>query len=213
MVRSENERLASKGNFGFYERVGSVHSNEDEERVMSNTFDPRSGPQGPAAPTAAAYPEQGYRAPPAGPWGTSAAAFQAAYAPAAAVPQAASNSIYGDGAGEYLRMERGRYGAWAHVAVGFLYQVGLIGSIVGFPAAFIAALVTNDAGTIGLIAMISGGLFGAVGAYFTFRDRWKCIEAFSSRFCIGLMNISILYVPLIAFVYANVRGIQKLAGK
>jgi len=27
------------------------------------------------------------------------------------------------------------------------------------------------------------------------------------------MNISLLYVPLIAFVYANVRGIQKLFGK
>ena len=44
-------------------------------------------------------------------------------------------------------------------------------------------------------------------------SRWRVNEAFSSRFCAGLMNLSPMYVPLISLVYANVRGIQKLFGK
>ena len=77
-------------------------------------------PQQPSASVGPTYPEQGYRAPPGGPWGVPAERFQAAYAPAVPAAQAAaSNSIYGDSAGEYLRMERGRYGAWPHVVIGF----------------------------------------------------------------------------------------------
>jgi hypothetical protein len=126
-------------------------------------------------------------------------------------PQAASN--YGDAAGEYLRMNRGRYSAWPYVVIAFLGQAALVGAI---PAVFLgaaahAARAPRDAAT--LISLTAMAVCGLPVAYFVFRDRWKCNEAFSSRFCVGLMNISILFVPIISLVYANVRGIQKLAGK
>jgi hypothetical protein len=46
-----------------------------------------------------------------------------------------------------------------------------------------------------------------------YADRWSCIEAFSSRSCSGVANLSFFYVPVIAFVYANYRGLKKLRGR
>jgi len=108
----------------------------------------------------------------------------------------------GDRAGEHLGMERGKYGAWLYVVLAFLLEVVVLGAL---PAAGLR-YISEDFGTY------AGGAMGLVAAYFIFRNRWRCIEAFSSRFCSGLMNLSILYVPLVAFVYANIRGIKKVSG-
>jgi len=54
-------------------------------------------------------------------------------------------------------------------------------------------------------AVVSAFIAGLV-----FSDRWRCIEATSSRYCSGVMNASILYVPIIAAAYALLRGAQKL---
>lgn len=137
------------------------------------------------------------------------------YAPPGAVaPQ--PQSAYGDRAGEHLRMKRGRFRATVYVFFAFLMQIAVVAGIFALGAGIIGAVASFDDDVTGMITLAAGST-GAVGggvlAYFVFRDRWKCIEAFSSRFCSGLMNLSILYVPFVALVYANVRGIQKLSGK
>jgi hypothetical protein len=129
-------------------------------------------------------------------------------------PQQAS--LFGDAAGEHLSMKRGRYRATVYVVFAFLIQIGIVTGIFALMAAFVAgAGQFNDDATavVTLGASGTGFLGGLALAYFVFRDRWKCIEAFSSRFCSGLMNLSLLYVPWVAFVYANVRGVQKLSGR
>lgn len=134
--------------------------------------------------------------------------------PGAFAPQA--QSAYGDRAGEHLRMKRGRFRATVYVFFAFLLEIALVGGIFALSAGIVGAVANLDDDVTGMITLAAGGS-GAVGggvlAYFVFRDRWKCIEAFSSRFCSGLMNLSIMYVPIVAFVYANVRGIQKLQGR
>jgi hypothetical protein len=110
----------------------------------------------------------------------------------------------GDAAGEHLQMRRGRYDAWLHVILGFAMQVGAIALLLGA----LGSLVLPQQ-----VAFIIGAAIGLPIAIVVFRDRWRCIEAFASRFCAGLANISILYVPAIALVYANVRAVQKLSGR
>lgn len=134
--------------------------------------------------------------------------------PGASAPQA--QSMYGDRAGEHLNMKRGRYRATVYVYFAFVMQMALVAGIFALAGGIIAAVANLDDDVTGMITLAAGST-GAVGggvlAYFVFRDRWKCIEAFSSRFCSGLMNLSLMYVPFVALVYANVRGIQKLSGK
>jgi hypothetical protein len=148
------------------------------------------------------YPQQGY------PQQQAYAAPVQVYATAPAVA-----SAYGDAASEHLTMKRGRYSAWIYVGFAFVFQIMILGSIPGSvlgALANVAGIVPQVAWMIGLAA---GLIIGVGGAYLTFRDRWRVNEAFSSRFCAGLMNLSLMYVPIIALVYANVRGIQKLFGK
>jgi hypothetical protein len=110
-------------------------------------------------------------------------------------------------------MKRGRFSAWPYVVLAFLGQIAMCGLI----PALLIGLILNVAGVrddvMGVLVLLIGGGAGIGGAYLTYRDRWRCNEAFSSRFCSGLMNLSLLYVPAIAFVYGNVRGVQKLFGK
>jgi hypothetical protein len=125
-------------------------------------------------------------------------------------------SAYGDRAGEHLRMKRGRFGATVYVFFAFLMQMAIVAGFFALIGGIVAAVANLDDDVTGMITLglgATGAVGGGVLAYFVFRDRWKCIEAFSSRFCSGLMNLSIMYVPFIALVYANVRGIQKLSGK
>jgi hypothetical protein len=164
--------------------------------------------QGPAQPWGP--PQPGY-GPPVAPQNPYAAPYAQ---PGMALPQQASP--YGDSAGEHLNMQRGRYRATIYVVFAFLMQIGIVTGIFALGAGLITAVAgLNDDATavIALGAAGTGFLGGVALAYFVFRDRWKCIEAFSSRFCSGLMNLSLLYVPVVALVYANVRGVQKLSGK
>jgi hypothetical protein len=113
-------------------------------------------------------------------------------------------------------MQRGAYSAWVYVALAFMMQIALLGSLLAVPGAIAASVAVDDQDTANIVLMVAlgaGAIAGAVGAYFTFRDRWSCIEAFSSRFCAGIVNLSLLYVPVVALVYANVRGVQKIFGK
>lgn len=131
-------------------------------------------------------------------------------------PSAQPKSVYGDRAGEHLTMKRGRFGATVYVFFAFLMEIGIVAGIFALSAAIVGAVANLDDDVTGMLTLAAGGtgaLGGGVLAYFVFRDRWKCIEAFSSRFCSGLMNLSLMYVPFVALVYANVRGIQKLSGK
>ena len=112
----------------------------------------------------------------------------------------------GDSAGEHHTMERGRYNAFTYVAVAFAFEAVMFAAVPYWVLGALLRPMTSD-------WRISGGAALAIGvvlAWRVFSDRWRCIEAFSSRFCSGLANLSILYVPFVAFVYANVRGIMKL---
>ena len=123
----------------------------------------------------------------------------------------------GDRAGEPRHLERGRYSAWAYVVVAFIYQVLFVGGTLGLllGAGVGAAIhpVSSDPDTVAGGIYLTAAIVGLAGAWLVYRDRWHCIEAFSSRFCSGLMNLSIIYVPVVAFVYANVRGVNKLRGR
>jgi hypothetical protein len=179
--------------------------------------------QGYGPPTAQAYgpPAQGGYGPPAqGAYGPPPAQGYAqpqgyaAPAPAQVYATASAEaSLYGDAANEHLTMKRGRYSAWVYVGFAFCFQIGLLGFIPGIVAVVAADAVGILGGPSAIIGLIVALIVGVGGAYLTFRDRWRVNEAFSSRFCAGLMNLSLMYVPIIALVYANVRGIQKLFGK
>ena len=124
---------------------------------------------------------------------------------------------YGDRAGEFYRISRGQYHAGLYVGIGFI----LVGAVFWVPLhyATLALLeskvpflladryeynqTVQELGTCA--AVVSAFIAGLV-----FSDRWRCIEATSSRYCSGVMNASILYVPIIAAAYALLRGAQKL---
>lgn len=117
--------------------------------------------------------------------------------------------VVGDSMGEQHHISRGNYDAWMHVVIAFLYEIALVGGLVflllrsiGAATAFGQTPTLAIAGAIGLVVSIV-----------VFANRWRCIEAFSSRFCSGLANLSMIYVPFVAFIYANVRGVQKLRGR
>jgi len=119
---------------------------------------------------------------------------------------------WGDRAGEHRRMARGHYDAWVHVIIAFAIQLLAIGALVGGGAAALVSLALGHA-RVEIVLVTVGGAAGAIGAWLVFRDRWRCIEAFASRFCSGMMNLSILYVPAVALLYANYRAIRKLRGR
>lgn len=130
------------------------------------------------------------------------ASFDAARVRSAAAPAPAPP--VGDREREHLAMRRGRYSAWIHVVLAYVLQSVLLGAIVadGLRYALHEGHDSDIATGIGLFT-------GAVLAWFVFRDRWRCIEAHASRYCSGLLNLSALYVPLIALVYASIRGVGK----
>ena len=133
---------------------------------------------------------------------------------------AGSGGDRGDKAGEHLDMQRGRYGAGMYVFVAFVYEVVLIGLPVFLVLNFAVGrimLAAYEAGhypphILTWVPWIAGVTFGLPIAWLVFHDRWKTIEAFSSRYCSGVANLSLLYVPVVALVYANVRGVKKLGG-
>jgi hypothetical protein len=136
---------------------------------------------------------------------------------AAALPkdgQGSERPLIGDRAGEHQYMNRGSYNAWAHVVIGFIYVLALYFSIF---LGIVMAIQNPAAGqklTDGMV--ISLAVCGALAlalSIATFWNRWRVNEAFSSRFCSGCANLSIIYVPFISGIYALVRGIKKFWGK
>jgi hypothetical protein len=122
----------------------------------------------------------------------------------------------GDREGEHLHMERGRYDAWAYTVIAFVGQILFLGATAGLLIGKTVAWAVGgvaDAESARTAMYVTAGIVGLVGAWGSFRDRWRVNEAFASRFCSGLANLSMLYVPIVAWVYANVRVIQKLRGR
>ena len=126
--------------------------------------------------------------------------------PAVSKPVASKPAVarFGDLAGEHLAMRRGRYSAWSYVVVAYLFESVLLGIPVVRLSYALYPFASDD-----MTPAWIGLLCGAVLAWFVFRDRWRCIEAYASRFCSGLVRLSALYVPLIALIYANIRGLAK----
>jgi hypothetical protein len=112
--------------------------------------------------------------------------------------------LYGDAGGEYMEMDRGRYSATGYVWIAFALEIFVLGAL---PSFLLSRFIP------GTHAAVIGFIAGAALAWIVFRDRWRCIEAYASRACSGVVNLSLLYVPLVALIYANVRGVAKLRGR
>lgn len=117
----------------------------------------------------------------------------------------------GDAAQEHEYMERGLYESMPHVYLAFLLQGILLTMLVLTP--LLRLLLP------GVSLPMEGPLYylrylGGCGlAWLTFRDHWKVTEAVASRFASGVANFSILYVPFVAWGYANLRAVQRLFGR
>jgi hypothetical protein len=114
----------------------------------------------------------------------------------------------GDSGNEPARMKRGKYSALTFVHFSFFVEAALIALVVG-----LAATEVPHADPTSYLILGIATVLGMTVTLWIYADRWYCIEAFSSRFCSGLANISLFYVPVVAFVYANYRGLKKLAGR
>jgi hypothetical protein len=127
--------------------------------------------------------------------------------------QGSTVARFGDRAGEYIRMERGRFDAWIHVVIAYLMESALIGLAPALGLIYLLSAVSVAPSTASAIGGLVGALGGGALAWLVFRDRWRCIEAYSSRFCSGVANLSVLYVPIVALIYANLRGLAKRRGE
>jgi hypothetical protein len=114
----------------------------------------------------------------------------------------------GDSGSEPQRMKHGKYSAWYHVHAAFVLEVALIGILIALGLAAAAHTGWTDYVNLGV-----GAFVAAAATLWIWADRWSCVEAFSSRSCSGLANLSFFYVPVVAFVYANYRGVRKLQGR
>ncbi len=115
---------------------------------------------------------------------------------------------FGDSCNEAARMKHGKYSAWVHVHAAFFLQAGLIALLVALGLAAVSHMDATSYSILGIATFVAVATTLCVYA-----DRWSCIEAFSSRSCSGVANLSFFYVPVIAFVYANYRGLKKLRGR
>lgn len=121
---------------------------------------------------------------------------------------ATSGESVGDSGGEHLAIPRGKYDASAYVGIAFFGQVALVGTLVASMVSLVPRLEATSDGTltVAVIAALSTTLW-------VYSDRWRCIEAYSSQFCSGIVNLSVLYVPTVAFIYANYRAMMRLKGR
>jgi hypothetical protein len=122
-------------------------------------------------------------------------------------PYLKKSGAVGDKAGEHLEMEHGKYAAWIHVAIAFLSEVMLFAYLVREVLELVLHFPAGD--PVNAFALICGSICAIV----VYSNRWLCIENYASQHCTGLLNVSILYVPVITFIYANYRGIRKLLRK
>ena len=126
-----------------------------------------------------------------------------------------SSDPIGDRAGEHLHMRRGTYRAWTHVIVGFFWAglllaltFGLaVSALTGWVAMDLCGLPGDDLDLVMIPSMVVTAVSIGLLAY---ADRWRCNEAYSSRFTSGLLNLSLTYVPLLSAWYGLARGLAKL---
>lgn len=131
----------------------------------------------------------------------------------ASLPPPIDHVRIGDAAGEYRFMRRGKYRAWAYVVVSFVFEIcALSGEIY-------ALLKYTKAGSHQDAAVLLAVAAGILLSIWVYNDRWRCIEAFSSRFFLDAGRLTFLtthlcmgYIPVIALAYANYRGLRKLLG-
>ena len=137
----------------------------------------------------------------------SQAAAAAANAYAMAPPSIEPRPRYGDAAGENMGIRHGKYSAWVHLHIAFFAQIAALG--------FLFAMLLSHVGGASMTQTRAYGIAIVVAILFTlwvYFDRWRCVEAVASKSCSGWSNLSILYVPIVAAVYANYRGLRKLMG-
>lgn len=114
---------------------------------------------------------------------------------------------YGDAARENVGIKHGKYSAWVHVHIAFFAQILVLGVLV-------ALLLTHvDSGMTQIRAYGIAIVVAILVTLWVYFDRWRCVEAVASKSCSGVANLSLFYVPIVAAVYANYRGLRKLAGK
>lgn len=110
-------------------------------------------------------------------------------------------------------LQRGQYDANGYVALGAALQTAMVGGLVGGFATAVAYRL-SEGGDVSRSIFFGVGLpVGFIAATITYRGRWRRIEIHASRYCSGIINLSMLYVPLIAFVHANVLLARDLAAK
>ncbi|MCC7000361.1 MAG: hypothetical protein IT370_37525 [Deltaproteobacteria bacterium] len=125
------------------------------------------------------------------------------------------HSLIGDRAGEHLQMRRGRYRAWIHVIIGFFWAALLLALTSGLAVSALTAWVAMDVcglpgDDLDLVMIPSMAVTALIIGLLAYADRWRCNEAFSSRFSSGLLNLSLTYVPLVSAWYGLARGLAKL---
>lgn len=113
----------------------------------------------------------------------------------------------GDSGREHLSIERGKYDASGYIEFAFFGQVVLVGILIARLLSSMGLEATND------VVIIIAGIVAVSSTLWVYFDRWRCIEAHSSRFCSGIANFSLFYVPVVALVYANYRAIARLQGR
>jgi predicted signal transduction protein with EAL and GGDEF domain len=101
-------------------------------------------------------------------------------------------------------MEHGKYHAWIHVVLAFALQIIVLAFLFVRTTEAMVHSNTWNGFDVGLAIL---------GAFLIYWNRWHCIETYASTYCTGVLNLSIVSVPLITFLYANYRGIRKLRGR
>jgi hypothetical protein len=110
-------------------------------------------------------------------------------------------------------LQRGHYDANGYVALGAALQMAVVGGLVGGFATAVAYRLSGGGDVNRWIFFGVGLPVGFIAAIITYRGRWQRVEIYASRYCSGIINLSMLYVPLIAFVHANVLLVRDLASK
>jgi hypothetical protein len=112
-----------------------------------------------------------------------------------------------------VHRERGPYNATIHVCFGAALHVGAVGGIIMLCGEELAHRLFSLTDVRSQIFNFVGFPVGVVTAVLIYRGRWARVEAYSSRFCSGIVNLSTIYVPLIAFVYATVLVVQDVSDR
>jgi hypothetical protein len=119
--------------------------------------------------------------------------------------------LIGDAAGEHRGLPRGEKSAWGEVLFGFGLNSALWGCLFCWVAdlAGFDLMATPDRLPKFFWAMTA---LGAVISLVTYVNRWRCIEAVTSRFH-GSTRANLTVVPVLSLMYANKRGLLKFVGR